>query len=73
MVDSENVAKLGEGLLARKRAKLVGNFADSQERHTLLREYARVKLEAIIAWAKAGRKFFVTQQEADAIKGGWHG
>lgn len=69
VTDSENVVNLGRGLLARKRTKMAGDAA-AQKRCALTAQYASSKMDAILAWAKAGRMFFVTQQEAEEIRGG---
>lgn len=69
--DSENVARLGAGLLARKRAKAAsGAAAAAPKRAALMAQYASAKMDAILAWAKSARMYLVTQQEAEEIRNG---
>ncbi|GAQ90167.1 hypothetical protein KFL_006080030 [Klebsormidium nitens] len=68
--DSESVARLGAGLLARKRAKATcGAAAAAPKRAALMAQYARDKMDAILAWAKSARMYLVTQAEAEEIRG----
>jgi 2-polyprenyl-6-methoxyphenol hydroxylase-like FAD-dependent oxidoreductase len=70
-IDLENVARLGGTLLERHRGKAaaVGASEGARKRSGLIAQYAREKREAIVVWARAGRAYFVTQREANEIRG----